>query len=63
MGTLSGSLMSRETKGIITGAEALSNPMRAKKRSDAMDNVSRTKRVGSMAAGVKASLPYSNVNS
>lgn len=63
MGTLSGSLMSRETKGIITGAEALTNPQRAKKRSDAMDNVSRTKRVGSMAAGVKASLPYSNVTS
>jgi hypothetical protein len=59
MGTLSGSLMSQDTKAIITGVNP-AHPGRARKRSDTLDNVSRTKRVGSMAAGVRASLPFSN---
>jgi len=63
MGTLSGSLMSKDTKSIITGAlPGGKHPDRAIKRAGALDNVSRTKRVGSMASGVRASLPYMNCN-
>lgn len=58
MGTLSGSLMTQKSKNIITGANA-AHPERARRRGDALDDVSRTKRVGSMASGVRASLPYS----
>ena len=59
MTTLAGSLMSNKSKAIITGLAC--GPEKAKTRGDALDDKSRTKRVGSMAAGVRSSLPYSGV--
>merc|ERR1719231_1126878 len=44
MGTLSGSLMSNESKRIITGDKAKGSSERARRRGDALDDVSRTKR-------------------
>jgi len=58
MGTLAGSLMSEKSKAVITGIRSC-RVSQGRKRGDNLDDVSRTKRVGSMAAGVRSSLPYS----
>jgi len=71
MTSLAGSLMTDKSKAIITGARPAQasahgvvpvkggGDKRSQKRGETLDNVSRTKRVGSMATGVKWSLPYS----